>query len=245
MLCYTGSIMNLQQKLLRSQNTDDIDYTKYQPVGQDDPLVRLSTNDRVLIEPYWELEDDWEGRHYAAYIAEHPAYDGIYIRSELAKRLQVAASSLDDTYKLVIRAGHRPIDVQHRILVDCADNYKRDHPEVSDAEALEHARTYVSDPAITLPPHVCGGAVDVDVLDKATGQLLDFGSKVNEDNEKSFLYYPGLTPQQKSNRLMLVTAMLEAGIASWRLEWWHFSYGDQHWAWFYGHENSLYNPIDL
>ena len=44
---------------------------------------------------------------------------------------------------------------------------------------------------------------------------------------------------------MLVSAMLDAGLASCKTEWWHFSYGDQLWAWFYGNKESLYSPTDI
>ncbi len=239
------AIMNLEEKLQRSRNTETIDFSKYQSINNDDHLIEIVTSDKILIEPCWTLEDDWEGKRYRDYIAKHPGYKGVYVQSELASRLKVAAEALDEKYRLVIRAGHRPIEVQRRILIDCAQDYKSDHPDTSDEEALEHAREFVSDPDLTLPPHVCGAAVDVDVLDVATGQLLDFGSKLNDDTEKSFLYYPDLTQEQKGNRLMLVTVMLDAGLASCMTEWWHFSYGDQIWAWFYGKENSLYSPVDL
>lgn len=237
--------MNLQDKLQRSKSTERLDFTKYQSVGKDDPLVEIVSSNKILVEPCWTVEDDWEGKRYREYIAVHPEYNTVYVRSELATRLQAASSALDDKYQLVIRAGHRPVEVQRRILIDCADDYKQDNPEVSDEEALEHAREFVSDPDLTLPPHVCGAAVDVDVLDTITGKLLDFGSKLNDDTEKSFLYYPNLTDEQKNNRLMLVTVMLDAGLASCMPEWWHFSYGDQIWAWFYGETNSLYSPVDL
>lgn len=237
--------MNLEEKLQRSRSTEHLDFSKYQSVGKDDPLVELVSNDKILVEPCWTLEDDWEGQRYKDYIAEHPNYKGVYVRSELASRLQTAADALDDKYRLVIRAGHRPVEVQRKILIDCANDYKEDNPSTSDEEALEHAREFVNDPDLTLPPHVCAAAVDVDVLDNTTGQLLDFGSKLNDDNEKSYLYYPNLTQEQKDNRLMLVTAMLDTGMASCMPEWWHFSYGDQIWAWFYSEENSLYSPVDL
>lgn len=237
--------MNLEEKLERSRSTERLDFSKYQSINKDDPLVQINTNDKILVEPCWTLEDDWEGKRYRDYIAKHPDYNGVYVRSELASRLQSAANSLDDKYQLVIRAGHRPIEVQKRILIDCANDYVKDHPGTSDEEALEHAREFVSDPNVTLPPHVCGAAVDVEVLDSTTGNLLDFGSKLNDDTEKSFLYYPNLTQEQKDNRLMLVTVMLDAGLASCTPEWWHFSYGDQIWAWFYGETNSLYSPVDL
>ena len=237
--------MNLQEKLERSKSTEKIDFSKYQSINKHDPLIRISTSDRILVEPNWTLANDWEGKRYADYIAEHPEYDGIYIRSELATRLETAAQALDDRYRLIVRAGHRPVVVQRRILVECADDYKKNHPDASSEEALEHARTFVSDPDRTLPPHVCGAAFDIDVLDTSTGKLVDFGSKINDDTENSFLYYPGLSQEQKDNRLLLVKVMLDAGFASCKPEWWHFSYGDQIWAWFYGETNSLYSPVDL
>jgi zinc D-Ala-D-Ala dipeptidase len=237
--------MNLEEKLARSRSTERIDFSKYQPINQDDPLVRIEANDRILVEPCWTVEGDWEGQRYRDYIAGHPEYDGTYARSELVKRLQAAAAALDSDYRLVVRAAHRPIEVQVRILLDCASDYKRDHPEVTDEVALEHARDFVNDPDLTLPPHVCGAAVDVDVMEVKSDKLLDFGNKMNDDSEKSSIYYPDLTDEQKKNRLMLVATMLDAGLASCKPEWWHFSYGDQVWAWFYGENNSLYSPINL
>jgi D-alanyl-D-alanine dipeptidase len=237
--------MNLDEKLHRSRSSERLDFSKYQSTNKDDPLVQINTSEKILVEPCWTLEDDWEGKRYKDYIAEHPDYDSVYVRSELASRLQVAANALDKKYRLVIRAGHRPIEVQKRILIDSAKDYVEDHPGTSEEEALEHAREFVSDPDITLPPHVCGAAVDVDVLDTTDEKLLDFGSELNDDTEKSFLYYPDLTLEQKDNRLILVTVMLDAGLASCMPEWWHFSYGDQIWAWFYGKTNSLYSPVDL
>lgn len=237
--------MDLQKKLNRSASTERINFSKYQSANLDDPLVKIATEGKLIIEPCWTLENDWEGKRYADYIANHAEYDGIYVRSELAKRLEKAANSLNDTYRLVVRAGHRPIEVQRKILIECAEDYKKNHPEATDKDALEHARTYVSDPETTLPPHVCGAAVDVELLDANTGQLLDFGSKINDDNEKSFIYYPGLSKEQKDNRQILLSAMLGADFASCMPEWYHFSYGDQVWAWFYEKEKSLYSPVDL
>jgi zinc D-Ala-D-Ala dipeptidase len=237
--------VNLDERLKRSKSTERIDFSKYQPVGCDDPLSKVENTERLLIEPCWTIKDDWEGKRYADYISENPSYDGVYVRKEVARRLKKAAASLTGSHKLVVRAGHRPIEVQRRILIDCAEDYKDEHPEISDDEALEHARNYVSDPGISLPPHVCGAAIDVEIIDITTGEFLDFGSKMNDDTEKSYLHYPGSTREQKDNRLMLLRAMLSAGFASCMPEWWHYSYGDQVWAWFYGKTESLYSPIDL
>lgn len=237
--------MTIEEKIERSKSQERIDFSKYQSSDQQDLLVKLESTDKILVDPYWNMPGDFEGDMYRDYITDHPEYDGIYVRSELLKRLQEAASNLESNLRLVVRAGHRPIGVQKRLLIECAEDYKKDHPNVTDEKAMDHARIFVNDPETSLPPHVCGAAVDVELMDATTNKLLDFGIKINEDDDKSFLYADGLTQEQQANRAILVRVMLGAGFASCKPEWWHFSYGDQVWAWFYGHEQSLYSPIDI
>lgn len=237
--------MTIKEKIERSKSQDKIDFSKYQSSDQPDPLVKVESTDKILVEPYWTTPGDFEGDMYADYISEHPEYDGVYVRSELLKRLKKAADNLGSNLRLVVRAGHRPKGVQKRLLIECAEDYKKENPGITNQEAIEHARIFVNDPETTLPPHVCGAAVDVELINTSTNKLLDFGIKINEDDDKSFLYADGLTAEQQANRALLVDAMLDAGFASCKPEWWHFSYGDQVWAWFYGYENSLYSPLDI
>ena len=237
--------MNLEEGLQRSRNNESIDFLKFESLNKQDPLQKIVSSDKIVVAPIWTVPGDFEGEMYAEYISKHPEYDGVYVRSELLQRLEMAAKSLPDPYKLVVRAGHRPIAVQKQLLKECVADYKKENPGISDEEALEHARDFVSDPEIELPPHVCGAAVDVEIIDASTGKYLDFGTAIGDDNEKSFLYYSGLTDEQKNNRLVLTKAMIGAGFASCMTEWWHFYYGDQLWAWFYDERNSLYNPIDI
>lgn len=236
---------NIDDKIQRSKSSERIDFDSIGCKHQPDSLVKVVSSERIVIEPIWTVQGDFEGNMYADYIAEHPDYDGVYIRTELLKRLKQAASLLDDRYALVVRAGHRPIAIQKRLLIECAQDYMTQNPGKTEAEALDHARTYVSDPDVKLPPHCCGAAIDVDLFDKRTNELVDFGSPMNLDSEISHLHYSKITPSQKTNRLILLKAMLEAGFASYYAEWWHFSYGDQIWAWFYGEKNCLYDPTDL
>lgn len=237
--------MNLKEKVDRSKNNDKIDFTQIACHDQDDALVRVQSSDRLAIQPNWTIPGDFEGDMYADYRVTHPEYDGVYVRSELLKRLVLAANSLDKPYQLVVRAGHRPLEVQKRLLHDCIEQYKKNNPGVTEAEALTQARIFVSDPAVELPPHCAGAAVDVDVRDVTTNAMVDFGSYVNENNGSSYLYADGLTEEQKANRQMLLQAMLAAGLASCYSEWWHYSYGDQVWAWFYGKKDCLYGLIEV
>lgn len=129
--------MSLEEKLQRSRSKERIDFSKYQPTNNQNPLIKVVTGEKILVEPNWTIPGEFEGSMYADYISEHPEYDGIYVRSELLKRLEVAASALAMPYQLVVRAGHRPIDVQKRLLKECADDYKSGNPGASDEEALE------------------------------------------------------------------------------------------------------------
>lgn len=237
--------MNISEKIERSKCKDKINFSKIGCLGKNDSLVLVESSEKIVVEPIWQKDGDLEGRLYADYISSHPEYDGVYVRSEVLKRLATAANSLGHPYKLIIRAGHRPIEVQKRLLNDVMKDYKNDNPGATNKQALEHARMYVSDPEVKLPPHCCGAAVDVDLINKDSGHLVDFGSSVNEDAEISHLHAEEITPEQRKNRLLLLTTMLEVGFSSYYAEWWHYSCGDETWAWFYHKESCLYGLAEV
>jgi D-alanyl-D-alanine dipeptidase len=236
--------MNFSDKIERSKSKEKIDFTKINCLDQKDPLVKVEPSEKIIVEPIWAVAGDLEGGMYADYIAAHPEYDGVYVRSQLLKHLEKAANSLTESYKLIVRAGHRPYEVQKRLLKDVMQDYKNENPFATDEEALKHARMYVSDPDIKLPPHCCGAAVDVDMFDTSIGRPVDFGSPVNEDSDISHLYSEKVTPKQKENRLLLLTTMLNADFSSYYAEWWHYSYGSEQWAWFYHKDSCLYGLIE-
>lgn len=214
-------------------------------MSANDSLDKLRTSRRLLIEPIWEKPiDEIEGPLYQKYIQRNPDYDAVFVRSGVSRRIARAAENLPTTARLIVRAGHRPIEVQIQLLEMVKAEYLQKNPGASDSKALEFARTYVSDPSIKLPPHCCGAAVDVDVIDLRSGELIDFGCPVNTDDEIAFLDSDRITPQQRANRQMLVDAMIGAGFAPFKHEWWHFSYGDQTWADYYGKPGPIYGLIE-
>ncbi len=233
--------MTIEERIERSKSTERIDYSKIGCLNIDEPLIEMHPSEHIIIEPFWTIDGDFEGDRYKAYMADHPEYRGVYIRPELMLRVEKAAESLGPRYKMVVRAAHRPVDVQRHLFEDNMKDYKQDHPGISDEEAFEHTSTYVDDPdnPNSWPSHSVA-AIDVDLLDIETNKLVDFGGTTNDDSERSNLHYDGITPEQKDNRMMLLTAMLAQGMASTAFEWWHFSYGDKTWAWFYDQEDSLY-----
>lgn len=237
--------MDINEKYERSKSTERIDFSKIGCLEDGGDLVKVESTDSIIVEPVWTLKNDFDGKMYAEYISQHPEYDGVFVRSEVLSRLLRAADSLGGKYKLVLRAGHRPVEVQKRLLELCIQDYKEDNPGVSDEAALDHARTFVDDPSLTLPSHCGGGAVDVELYDVSKRSLVDFGSPRDLDDEISYLHSNKITSKQKENRTLLLKTMLNAGFASCYSEWWHFSYGDKVWAWFYGKEHSLYDFISV
>lgn len=237
--------MKLTDLLERSKNRDKIDFSNITCANSSEPLIGVTSSRRLLVEPIWEKPiDDLEGPLYQEYIKDNPDYTSVYLRREVAKRLSEAAESLHAEFKLILRAGHRPLAVQNKLLRSLMDEYLEDNPEASTNQALEFARTFVSDPAIASPPHCCGSAVDVDMCNSATGQLIDFGCPVNTDSEIAFLHSDKISDNQYNNRLFLLKAMLGAGFASYYGEWWHYSYGSESWAHFYKKPSSLYGLVE-
>jgi len=87
----------------------------------------------------------------------------------------------------------------------------------------------------TPPPHSTGAAVDLTLVDD-TGKTVNMGSEIDELSERShpnyFAHHFDPNAQQyHSNRQLLCTIMENSGFKRHPGEWWHFSVGDQMWAW--------------
>lgn len=233
--------MNIDQKINKSHDEDSINFSLIKSLNKSEKLVLLSDTPTLTLDPIWKhAKVDLEGKLYAQYIKRNSAYSGIYVRQEVAALLDKASKMLPDGLALVVHAGHRPLAVQKMLLAMLVHDYLLKHPTKTKEEALMHARTYVSDPVIETPPHCCGAAVDVEIMSLSTHKMLDFGSPVNYDDNKSCLHNTSINKESQANRKLLLTTMLAAGFASLYSEWWHYSYGDQKWAWFYGHKKALY-----
>uniref|UniRef100_B8HK50 D-alanyl-D-alanine dipeptidase n=1 Tax=Cyanothece sp. (strain PCC 7425 / ATCC 29141) TaxID=395961 RepID=B8HK50_CYAP4 len=96
----------------------------------------------------------------------------------------------------------------------------------------------------TPPPHSTGAAVDLTLMD-AEGKLVWMGSEIDELSERSHPHYFAKLAQAADldsqirlsatqadrHRTLLHQIMSEAGFNRHPGEWWHFSWGDQMWAW--------------
>lgn len=200
--------------------------------------------DVFIFEPFWDTPGDIEGESYAEYRAAHPSF-GIRMRAGVFERLTIAATYLPSSWRIVIKAAFRPFDVQVSLIDVFMNESRARHSDWTEEQHLEHARTFVADPRIVCPPHVTGGAIDIDIKNIDTGRYVDMGCPPNTDSEISFLHSDLLTPTQYENRMTLLQAMLRAGFAPNPNEWWHYQYGETYWAAFYGYETTQYDIIKV
>jgi D-alanyl-D-alanine dipeptidase len=72
--------------------------------------------------------------------------------------------------------------------------------------------------------HSRGSTLDLTIveLDKEA-KPLDMGSIFDYFDPQASPGFPGITPQQRANRLLLRTIMMKYGFVPYEKEWWHFT----------------------
>lgn len=170
------------------------------------------------------------------------------LRQGVLAALHLAQENLqqiDPQLHLHIFDAYRPIAVQ-QFMVDYsfaiavqAQGLSRAalSPEQADRIWEEVYRIWAlpSDNPFTPPPHSTGAAIDLTLADEF-GQPLDMGGEIDEMSVRSQpTYYRDSTEPAaqlyNQRRERLHQAMAAAGFVRHPGEWWHFSLGDQMWAW--------------
>jgi zinc D-Ala-D-Ala dipeptidase len=85
------------------------------------------------------------------------------------------------------------------------------------------------------PPHSTGAAIDITLVDER-GNLVAMGSPIDEMSDRSLPGYfeksqDPVEQQYHQHRQLLDRVMTDVGLIRHPSEWWHFSIGDQLWAW--------------
>lgn len=112
-------------------------------------------------------------------------------------------------YGLLIHDGYRPWYVT-RMFWDATP------------EAL---KVFVADPA-SGSRHNRGCAVDLTLVELATGEVVTMPGGYDEMSPRSYVTYPGGTSRQRWLRELLREAMEAHGFTVYPAEWWHFDYQD-------------------
>ncbi|MFO0016264.1 MAG: M15 family metallopeptidase [Synechococcaceae cyanobacterium] len=186
------------------------------------------------------------------------------LRSGVVSRLLAAQESLqrhDPRLRLAIFDAWRPLAVQrfmvrHALVEECRQRGLDPDREGQELEAVRVlvARFWASpsaDPA-TPPPHSTGAAVDLTLADHE-GQPLPMGGAIDalgpvsepDHYASAALAAPQSEPARwHANRERLQDVMAVAGFCRHPNEWWHFSLGDQLWAWTLGEGQAIYGRLE-
>jgi D-alanyl-D-alanine dipeptidase len=176
------------------------------------------------------------------------------LREKVVEALLQAQYLLQKRYpewKLKILDAYRPIGVQ-QYMVDYTFNLLLEKQGLTPTTVSPQQRQNLWEevyqiwaaPSLdpkTPPPHSTGGAVDLTIIN-ADGETLDMGGEFDELSPRSHPdYYANCQTIQEQKyhrrRQLLNQVMTHAGFCRHPREWWHFSLGDQMWAWLYNQKN--------
>ncbi|MGR5092517.1 M15 family metallopeptidase [Vibrio maritimus] len=171
-----------------------------------------------------------------------------FVRRSVLERLLIAQKELPPGLALRLYEGYRSPEFQETLFQQQLTRVASSNPGYSEREAYKAAACLVAptktfEGEILSPPHSTGGAVDVEIVDDE-GKVIDFGMEI-----KDWIHVapslceteaPNLSSQAAKNRAMLVSVMSKAGFVNYSREWWHFSFGDQYWAFIKDEAYALY-----
>lgn len=186
------------------------------------------------------------------WVPRHPVFE--YERFRLLRRtpaemLARAQARLPEGIRLAVVEGWRPPEIQRRMHEETRARLRGEHPHWSDRHLTREANRFSApmDPRVP-PPHTTGGAVDLHLTD-ADGEILDFISPYSlMDRHGTPRDAKGLSAEARRNRKLLREVLEAVGLTNYPSEWWHWSYGDQGWAYRGGHLHAVYaatEPADL
>ena len=186
--------------------------------------------------------------------------DPFQLRSGVLARLlraQVDLQTRQANLCLAIFDAWRPLAVQaymveHAVDAECSLR----ETDRDDAEQMAEVRAAVNrfwaapsrDPA-TPPPHSTGAAVDLTLASRSDGIPLAMGGAIDAIDVISEPDHYASAPVGSEQwvwhdrRQLLASVMGTAGFVQHPNEWWHFSHGDQMWAWQADADQAIYAGV--
>ena len=165
--------------------------------------------------------------------------------------------SKNSGYKIIVYDCYRPIEVQKYMFLlafkkECMKegiNFSKNSIELFPKilKKVEKFWAYPNYDMNSPPPHSTGAAIDISITDKS-GNLVNMGSEIDEmDNTSIPDFYKDSQTKEgldfHNKRMILNEGMTKFGFSQHPNEWWHFSYGDQLWAWKNKLSNAIYGRI--
>jgi D-alanyl-D-alanine dipeptidase len=176
------------------------------------------------------------------------------VRKGLYERLLVLLEHLPSTIGIAFFEGYRPLWKQKeyfvKLFLELANagkdsKYSGDYLEHIYSETCKFASPFIDN----IPVHCTGAAIDFTLFrqdEQGVRTLLDMGKfgAIFGPNDQAATLASNLSPEQKTNRGILLTAATRADLVNYGLEWWHCSYRDRAWAYVVGADTAKYGLAD-
>lgn len=138
----------------------------------------------------------------------YPPVNSTYLRTAAVMALQKAVLRLrSDHLALKVFDAYRPYSITQEMWQSVKDS------------------RYAADPSKG-SGHNRGIAIDLTLIDAATGRELDMGTGFDNFTDSAHGDFTALPPRVLGNRQLLKTVMEDAGFVPLDTEWWHFSLPD-------------------
>ncbi|MFM7601181.1 MAG: M15 family metallopeptidase [Pseudanabaena sp.] len=214
-----------------------------------EPLVAIAS-EIITIDPH----------PYMLLGAPYGARSPFFVRQSILEKLQKSQAYLQTirpNYQIAIFDAYRPIPVQ-QFMVDYSFaqlaeskglevNFLSEEQKKSlMGEVMKFWAIPSHDPQMP-PPHSTGAAIDVTLFDSELLEV-NMGSPIDEISDRSLPdYFASFRNAQAvefhRDRQLLNQVMTHSGFVRHPNEWWHFSYGDQLWAWTSNEKTAIYGGM--
>lgn len=211
---------------------DLLTINKFNEKANKERFVYLPVKDNLVVGLY---QEDKNMLDYGKKIAVR------YSVYEKLKKVAIRLKDYNKDYKLIVVFGFRDMKLQEKYFYEIYESVKGNF--MDELEMYEYIHEKIAVPEVA--GHPTGGAVDVAIYDEKEEKIIDFGSKILDwDTIKCYYYSDDISEEAICNRKLLRKIMLEEGFAPYDGEWWHFSYGDREWAYYYKKEEALYKQVN-
>jgi D-alanyl-D-alanine dipeptidase len=166
-----------------------------------------------------------------------------YARLSLAEKLAQADAALPAGYRLALIECWRAPTIQRRMYKAVWKRFQETNPDWSESKLRRVVNQFTAPMDLKVPPpHTTGGAVDLTLIGP-DGEPCDMQSPFEIFDPIGFFFdAKGLSDAARRHREIIRAALTSTGITNYPSEYWHWSYGDQGWAYRGGHQHALYGP---
>lgn len=217
----------------------------------DNCMPESAAGSNFIEEPLIDIDAYFNGRIFIEPIYYNKGIPGAlpecYARKSLIIGLEKAMTLLPDEVTFKVFDAWRPISVQKKLYDDRYELNKKAYPEWSGEQLERETTKFVSKPTLdeeNVAVHNTGGAIDLTLCYKNSGENLLMGTEFDEFSKKAYTnaFEEDKNEQIRNNRRLLYNVMINSGFTNLPSEWWHYDFGDRFWS-YYTKEPAIYCGI--